>query len=110
MALHEALQRAWWQPRVGVLACLLWPWSLVYRLLRWAVQAPWRWGWRQPWRAPVPVLVVGNLVKDGLGGDSNTVILLDDQGRHPLGPAPKIVIARGIVARIGQMLVGNGGQ
>ena len=55
-------------------------------------------------------LVVGNLVKDGLGGDSNTVILLDDQGRHPLGPAPKIEIARGIVTRIGQMLVGNGGQ
>jgi phosphopantothenoylcysteine decarboxylase/phosphopantothenate--cysteine ligase len=55
-------------------------------------------------------LVVGNLVQDGLGGDSNTVILLDDQGRHPLGPAPKIEIARGIVAHIGQMLAGHGGQ
>jgi phosphopantothenoylcysteine decarboxylase/phosphopantothenate--cysteine ligase len=55
-------------------------------------------------------LVVGNLVQDGLGGDGNTVILLDDMGRHPLGPAPKIEIARGIVAHIGQMLAGNGGQ
>ena len=55
-------------------------------------------------------LVVGNLVKDGLGGDTNAVILLDEQGRHPLGPAPKIEIARGIVAHIGDMLAGNGGQ
>lgn len=55
-------------------------------------------------------LVVGNLVQDGLGGDSNTVILLDDRGRHPLGPAPKIEIARGIVAHIGQMLAGNRGE
>ncbi|MDT3736272.1 MAG: bifunctional phosphopantothenoylcysteine decarboxylase/phosphopantothenate--cysteine ligase CoaBC [Denitratisoma sp.] len=55
-------------------------------------------------------LVVGNLVKDGLGGDSNAVVLFDEQGRHPLGPAPKIEIARGIVAHIGAMLAGNGGE
>jgi phosphopantothenoylcysteine decarboxylase/phosphopantothenate--cysteine ligase len=55
-------------------------------------------------------LVVGNLVQDGMGGDSNAVVLFDDQGRHPLGPAPKIEIARGIVAHIGQMLAGNGGE
>ena len=54
-------------------------------------------------------LVVGNLVQDGLGGDSNAVILFDDRGRHSLGPAPKIEIARGIVAHIGQMLAGNEG-
>ncbi|MCC6659188.1 MAG: bifunctional phosphopantothenoylcysteine decarboxylase/phosphopantothenate--cysteine ligase CoaBC [Rhodocyclaceae bacterium] len=52
-------------------------------------------------------LVVGNLVQDGLGGDGNKVILLDDQGRHPLGPAPKIEIARGIVAHIGTLLAGS---
>ncbi len=55
-------------------------------------------------------LVVGNLVRHGLGGDDNTVVMFDDQGRHPIGPAPKIEIARGIVAHIGQMLAGNGGQ
>ena len=53
-------------------------------------------------------LVVGNLVQDGLGGESNTVILFDERGKHPLGPAPKIEIARGIVDHIGQMLAGNG--
>ena len=52
-------------------------------------------------------LVVGNLVQDGLGGDTNAVVLLDDQGRHQLGPAPKIDIARAIVAHIGRMLEGK---
>lgn len=54
-------------------------------------------------------LVVGNLLRHGLGGDDNTVVMFDDRGRHPLGPAPKIEIARGIVAHIDQMLAGNGG-
>ncbi len=53
-------------------------------------------------------LVVGNLLQDGLGGDTNAVILFDGQGRHPLGPAPKIEIARAIVAHIGRMLAGRG--
>ena len=53
-------------------------------------------------------LVVGTLLRHGLGGDDNTIVMFDDEGRHPLGPAAKIEIARGIVARIGQMLAGNG--
>ena len=53
-------------------------------------------------------LVVGNLLRHGLGGEDNTIVMFDDEGRHPLGPAAKIEIARGIVARIGQMLAGNG--
>lgn len=53
-------------------------------------------------------LVVGNLLRHGLGGDDNTIVMFDDEGRHPLGPAAKIEIARGIVAHIGKMLAGNG--
>lgn len=53
-------------------------------------------------------LVVGNLMRHGLGGDDNTIVMFDDEGRHPLGPAPKIEIARGIVAHVGRMLAGNG--
>jgi phosphopantothenoylcysteine decarboxylase/phosphopantothenate--cysteine ligase len=49
-------------------------------------------------------LVVGNLVQDGLGGDSNTVILFDASGQHRLTPGPKMEIARGIVAHIATML------
>jgi len=52
-------------------------------------------------------LVVGNLVQDGLGGDDNSVILFDERGRHPLGPASKMEIARGIVDHIAQMLAGG---
>ena len=63
-------------------------------------------GKRQTKKLP---LVVGNLLRHGLGGDDNTVVMFDDRGRHPLGPAPKIEIARGIVAHIDQMLAGNGG-
>lgn len=86
MALHEALQRAWWRPRVSGLAALLWPLSLVYSLLRWAAQGPWRWGWRQAWRAPVPVLVVGNLVVGGAGKTPTVIALaqaLQRRGWHP---------------------------
>jgi phosphopantothenoylcysteine decarboxylase/phosphopantothenate--cysteine ligase len=61
-------------------------------------------GKRQKKKLP---LVIGNLVQDGLGGDSNTVILLDDQGRHQLAPAPKPEVARAIVAHIAKMLGAN---
>ncbi|MFZ5508774.1 MAG: bifunctional phosphopantothenoylcysteine decarboxylase/phosphopantothenate--cysteine ligase CoaBC [Pseudomonadota bacterium] len=49
-------------------------------------------------------LVVGNLVQHGMGGDENTVILFDNQGRHPLQPGPKRELARQIVAHIAQLL------
>ena len=49
-------------------------------------------------------LVVGNLVKDGLGGDTNVVTLFDAKGAHPLPPADKMVVARGIVEHIARML------
>lgn len=50
-------------------------------------------------------LVVGNLLQDGLGGDANSVTLFDDQGAHPLPSAPKIDVARAIVAHIASMLI-----
>ncbi len=49
-------------------------------------------------------LVVGNLVQDGLGGDNNTVTLFDVHGAHPLPPADKQEVARGIVAHIAALL------
>lgn len=55
-------------------------------------------------------LVVGNLVQDGLGGDSNTVTLFDAAGAHPLLPAAKAEVARGIVAHIAAMLETFHGQ
>jgi phosphopantothenoylcysteine decarboxylase/phosphopantothenate--cysteine ligase len=48
-------------------------------------------------------LVVGNLVQDGLGGDSNAVTLFDAAGAHPLPPGDKLTIARAIVRHIAEM-------
>jgi len=55
-------------------------------------------------RAKKLPLVVGNLVRDGLGGDSNAVTLFDDAGSHPLPPADKLTVAREIVAHIASMI------
>ncbi|MDP2811941.1 MAG: bifunctional phosphopantothenoylcysteine decarboxylase/phosphopantothenate--cysteine ligase CoaBC [Rhodocyclaceae bacterium] len=49
-------------------------------------------------------LVVGNLVQDGLGGETNVVTLFDEAGAHPLPPGDKLAIARAIVTHIAEML------
>lgn len=45
-------------------------------------------------------LVVGNLVQDGLGGDTNVVTLFEAAGAHALPPGDKMAVARGIVSHI----------
>ncbi|MDR0735367.1 MAG: bifunctional phosphopantothenoylcysteine decarboxylase/phosphopantothenate--cysteine ligase CoaBC [Zoogloeaceae bacterium] len=50
-------------------------------------------------RKKVP-LIVGNLIQEGFGGETNRVILFDDAGSHPLPVAPKIQIARQLLAHI----------
>ena len=55
-------------------------------------------------RAKKLPLMVGNLVQHGLGGDENTVVLFDDGGQHPLAPAPKLGVARAIVAHLARKL------
>ena len=49
-------------------------------------------------------LIVGNLIQDGFGGDSNAVTLFDDSGQTPLTPGSKLELARAIVARIAALL------
>ena len=49
-------------------------------------------------------LIVGNLIQDGFGGDSNAVTLFDDGGQTPLTPGSKLELARAIVARIAALL------
>ena len=49
-------------------------------------------------------LIVGNLIHDGFGGDENTLILFDDDGPQPLPAAPKVHLARQLVARIALLL------
>jgi phosphopantothenoylcysteine decarboxylase/phosphopantothenate--cysteine ligase len=49
-------------------------------------------------------LLAANLAHEALGSDDNAVTLFDDRGEHPLGRAPKIEVARKLVAHIAAML------
>ena len=49
-------------------------------------------------------LIVANLVQDGFGGDTNSLVLFDDAGRHPLAPGKKITLARQLVSEIAARL------
>lgn len=63
--LQQTLLRAW--TRRGLLACLLWPVSLLYRLVVTSRQMLYRSGLLQAARLPVPLIVVGNVVAGGAG-------------------------------------------
>ena len=55
-------------------------------------------------RAKKIPLIVGNLIQDGFGGNDNSLILFDDNGQSPLTPAPKLELARQLIARIATLL------
>lgn len=55
-------------------------------------------------RAKKIPLIAGNLIQDGFGGEENTLILFDDNGQLPLTPAPKLQLARQLIARIATLL------
>ncbi|MCQ8227200.1 tetraacyldisaccharide 4'-kinase [Pantoea trifolii] len=46
---------------------LLWPLSLLYGAITWLIRLSFQHGWRKSWRAPCPVIVVGNLTAGGNG-------------------------------------------
>ena len=48
-------------------------------------------------------LIAGNLIQDGFGGDDNRITLFDDQGAHPLAPAPKSELARQLIEHIAKL-------
>ncbi|MDP2829379.1 MAG: bifunctional phosphopantothenoylcysteine decarboxylase/phosphopantothenate--cysteine ligase CoaBC [Sulfuricellaceae bacterium] len=45
-------------------------------------------------------LLAANLVQTAVGGDDNELVLFDDEGAHPLPRAPKITLARQLIAHI----------
>jgi phosphopantothenoylcysteine decarboxylase/phosphopantothenate--cysteine ligase len=49
-------------------------------------------------------LLAANLAQDAFGSEENSITLFDDRGEHPLGRAPKIELARKLVAHIAGML------
>jgi len=83
-AVQQTLLRAWQQR--GLLACTLWPLSLLYRGLWLLRRNLFRTGVLTVHRMPVPVIVVGNVVAGG-GGKTPLVIelvrQLQSMGLHP---------------------------
>ncbi|MBD8163211.1 tetraacyldisaccharide 4'-kinase [Erwinia persicina] len=55
-----------WSGR-SALYLLLLPFSLLYGLVSNLLRLTYCWGWRKAWRAPVPVVIVGNLTAGGNG-------------------------------------------
>ncbi|MEH2920222.1 tetraacyldisaccharide 4'-kinase [Samsonia erythrinae] len=60
---------------------LLLPLSLLYGCITFLIRQSYRLGWRKRWRAPVPVVVVGNLTAGG-NGKTPLVIWLVEQLQH----------------------------
>jgi tetraacyldisaccharide 4'-kinase len=71
------LTAQWGQPRPGLAARLLQPLSWLYGALAALHRAPYRLGWRPVQRAPVPLLVVGNLVAGGAGKTPAVMAVVD---------------------------------
>ncbi len=82
--MRSRLTQAW--QRRGLLATSLWPISLLYTCLVAVRRTFYRLGWLTSWKAPVPVLVVGNVVAGGVGKTPVVMALLDHlkaQGWRP---------------------------
>lgn len=102
MSIAAHLQRSWWQRSLTPLAIALWPLSLLYRTLTAAHRAGYRLGWLHVRRAPVPVVVVGNLIVGGAGKTPTVLALVD--ALRTAGWTPG-VISRGYGRSSGDVLL-----
>ena len=72
-----------WSGR-SALYLLLLPFSLLYGLIATAIRLSYRTGLRRAWRAPVPVVVVGNLTAGGNGKTPVVIWLVEQLQRRGL--------------------------
>ncbi|WP_019939810.1 tetraacyldisaccharide 4'-kinase [Bordetella sp. FB-8] len=96
MNARDSLQRQWQDD--GLLSRLLAPLSWLAGLAVRRKHEAYRSGRRTAWRAPVPVVVVGNLYVGGTG--KTPVVIAIAQGLHAQGWTPGVV-SRGYGARVG---------
>ena len=52
-------------------------------------------------------LLAANLAQSAIGADDNEITLFDERGEHALGRAPKLELARRLVAHVAGMLAGE---
>jgi len=88
----ERILATWYAPRVTPLAALLWPFSLIYRLVVALRRALYRGGVLRAVRLPVPVVIVGNITVGGAGKTPLTCALAEALLAHGWHPG---VISRG---------------
>lgn len=91
--LAEHLNRAWLHR--GLLACALWPISVLMAALVRLRRFGFRQGWWPSVRLPVPVLVVGNRIVGGAGKTPTTIAILQHLQARGLQPG---VLTRGYKA------------
>ena len=94
--LQAALVRQWWQRRPSLAAQCLRPLAGLYGAIVALRKAMFRHGWLRTGRAPVPVIVVGNLIAGGAGKTPTVIALV--QALRDAGWTP------GVISR------GHGGQ
>ncbi len=90
--LEAGLQRLWWRPRPGLAAQCLRPLAWCFAVAAALRRAFYALGWREARTAPVPVVVVGNLVVGGAGKTPTVMALV--QALQLAGWTPG-VISRG---------------
>ncbi|MDO6406370.1 tetraacyldisaccharide 4'-kinase [Pantoea phytobeneficialis] len=71
---------------------LLWPLSLLYGAVSWLIRLSFQRGWRKSWRAPCPVIVVGNLTAGGNGKTPVVIWLVQALQQRGLRPG---IVSRG---------------
>jgi tetraacyldisaccharide 4'-kinase len=90
--IEAALTRIWWREARTPLAWLLWPLSALFAAVLALRRLAYGLGLRRVERAPVPVIVVGNLVAGGAGKTPSVIALVDVLRRAGWRPG---VISRG---------------
>ncbi|HXX85325.1 MAG TPA: tetraacyldisaccharide 4'-kinase [Casimicrobiaceae bacterium] len=113
MTLSDHLVAAWYTPHLTVLAAVLSPLALVFRVVVALRRALYRSGALRSERLPVPVVIVGNIVVGGSGKTPLAIALagvLGSRGWHPgivsrghggAGVAPRAVRADATAAEVG---------
>jgi tetraacyldisaccharide 4'-kinase len=92
MKLAERLVATWYAPRVTPLAALLWPLSLLFRIVVAVRRGLYGAGILRSQRLPVPVIVVGNITVGGVGKTPLTRALAEHLSQRGFKPG---IVSRG---------------
>ena len=90
MAFRDSLLNSWQRPTI--LTWLLWPLSIIYRVIFYLRSLAYKYGVLKSYRSKVPVIVVGNITVGGTGKTPMVIYLIELLLKHGFKPG---VISRG---------------